>query len=69
MTAQGMILLGFLCALGCVVLYMATMFLACLWLRLATPYPARRTITATVDVSINATARLQPGSDSHWRKP
>lgn len=67
MTAHGMVLLGYVIAMGGVILFMCFTLLRYLWLRLSTPRPGRLTINADVDVSLTASSRALPAAEPDHR--
>ena len=67
MTAHGMVLLGFVIAMGGVMLFMCFTLLRYLWLRVSTPRPNRLTIKANVDVSLTASSREFPAAEPDHR--
>lgn len=67
MTAHGMVLLGFVIAVGGVMFFMCFTLLRYLWLRLSTPRPNRLTINADVDVSLIASSRALPAAKPDHR--
>lgn len=63
MTAHGVVLLGFVIAVGGVMLFMCFTLLRYLWLRVSAPRPNRLTIKADVDVSFTASSRALPAAE------
>ena len=62
MTTHGMVLLGYVIAMGSVILSMGFTLLRYLWLRVSTPRSRGLIINTNIDMSFTASSRTSPAS-------